>query len=177
MGGDERCSYSRRAERVLGRLTVPSPAMKIGRGGFTQWIRTTEGTEVTEDHRQECLCHNGGRCARDGVVSLTGFEPRRARRARRKLSPVGGGGCNRNDEVILMDEKRSSDERVPDPDALIEAFKRDIDRTLLRENLRLTPEQRLNKLQDFVQFLEEVRLAGARHRELSRGRTSSADGD
>jgi hypothetical protein len=50
------------------------------------------------------------------------------------------------------------DARWTDP--VIEAYKRGVDRTLLRENLRLTPEERLLKLQDFVRFLSEVRSAG-----------------
>jgi hypothetical protein len=45
-------------------------------------------------------------------------------------------------------------------DPVVEAYKRDVDRTLLRENLRLSPEQRLRKLQDFVAFLSAVRSAG-----------------
>jgi hypothetical protein len=52
-----------------------------------------------------------------------------------------------------------------DPDPLIEAFKKDIDRTLLRENLKLTPEQRLLKLQDFVKFTAALRQAGRQARE------------
>lgn len=51
-----------------------------------------------------------------------------------------------------------------DPDPVIEAFKKDVDRTLLRENLKLTPEQRLNKLQDFVAFVTAVRGAGRQSR-------------
>jgi hypothetical protein len=48
---------------------------------------------------------------------------------------------------------------VPDP--VIEAFKKDVDRTLLRENLKLTPDQRVRKLAHFMRSLEEVRAAGA----------------
>jgi hypothetical protein len=51
-----------------------------------------------------------------------------------------------------------------DPDPVVEAYKRDIDRTLLRENLKLTPEQRLLKLQDFVSFTFAVREGGRRAR-------------
>jgi hypothetical protein len=43
------------------------------------------------------------------------------------------------------------------PDPVIEFYKKDIDRTLLRENLKLTPEQRLLKLQSFVSALEQAR--------------------
>jgi hypothetical protein len=45
-------------------------------------------------------------------------------------------------------------------DPVIDAYKRDIDRSLLRENLKRTPEQRLLKLQDFVNLPEEVLAAG-----------------
>lgn len=52
-----------------------------------------------------------------------------------------------------------------EPDPVIEAYKRDIDRTLLRENLKLTPEQRLLKLQDFVRFTARLREDGRRARQ------------
>lgn len=49
-----------------------------------------------------------------------------------------------------------------DPDLVIEAYKKDIDRTLIRENLKLTPEERLRKLQAFVQFIQELQRAPRR---------------
>ena len=40
-----------------------------------------------------------------------------------------------------------ADERIViEPDPVIEVFKKDVDRTLLRENLKLTPEERLRKM-------------------------------
>lgn len=45
-------------------------------------------------------------------------------------------------------------------DPVIERYKQDIDRTLLRESLRLTVEERLIKLQQMQRFVEEVRRAG-----------------
>lgn len=51
-----------------------------------------------------------------------------------------------------------------DPDSVIEAYKKDVDRTLIRENLKLTPEERLRKLQDFMEFLHGVRGAATRPR-------------
>ncbi len=45
-------------------------------------------------------------------------------------------------------------------DPVIEAYKKDIDRTLIRENLRLTPEERLLKLHRLQRFAEEIRRAG-----------------
>jgi hypothetical protein len=51
-----------------------------------------------------------------------------------------------------------------DPDPVIERYKKDVDRTLLRENLKLPPSQRLEKMISVLGFVEEVRRsrAGAR---------------
>ncbi len=49
-------------------------------------------------------------------------------------------------------------------DPVIEAYKAGIDRTLLRENLKLTVEARFEKLMDLQRFAEELRAAGARAR-------------
>jgi hypothetical protein len=48
------------------------------------------------------------------------------------------------------------------PDPVIEAYKKDIDRTVLRETLKLTPAQRLERLQDFVQTMAILRGAARR---------------
>lgn len=45
-------------------------------------------------------------------------------------------------------------------DDIIDLYKKDIDRTLIRENLKLTPEERLLRLQEAQRFLEEVRRNG-----------------
>jgi hypothetical protein len=50
-------------------------------------------------------------------------------------------------------------------DPVIELYKRDVDRTLLRENLKLTPEERVRKLQDFIALTAALRDAGRRARE------------
>ena len=54
-----------------------------------------------------------------------------------------------------------------DPDPVVEAYKRDVDRTLLRENLKLTPDERILKLQDFVCALHALREAGRQARQQS----------
>jgi hypothetical protein len=46
------------------------------------------------------------------------------------------------------------------PDPVIEAYKKDIDRTLLRENLKLSVEDRLRQLMELQKFAEELRNAG-----------------
>jgi hypothetical protein len=45
---------------------------------------------------------------------------------------------------------------------VIEAYKKDVDRSLLRENLKLTPDERLRKLVQFMRSLTEVHAAAAR---------------
>lgn len=48
------------------------------------------------------------------------------------------------------------------PDPVIEYYKKDVDRTLLREHLKLTPQQRLDKLVAFMRSLEALRSAARR---------------
>ena len=47
-------------------------------------------------------------------------------------------------------------------DPVVEAYMPGVDRTLLRENLKLTPAQRLEKLASFSSFAAELRRAGQR---------------
>ena len=47
-----------------------------------------------------------------------------------------------------------------EPDPIIEAYKKDVDRTLIRENLRLSVEQRIEDLMRLQEFAEELRRAG-----------------
>jgi hypothetical protein len=49
-------------------------------------------------------------------------------------------------------------------DAVIEAYKKDVDQTLLLKNLQLTPAERAEKLVDFMNFLGEIRQAGRKLR-------------
>jgi hypothetical protein len=50
-------------------------------------------------------------------------------------------------------------------EAAIEALKRDVDRTLLRENLKLTLERRVQKHLRAAQMMEELQRAGIRLRD------------
>lgn len=43
-----------------------------------------------------------------------------------------------------------------EPDPVIEEYKKDVDRTLLRENLKLTPQQRLEKLEAMHELVREI---------------------
>ena len=45
------------------------------------------------------------------------------------------------------------------PTPTIEAYKKDVDRTLLRENLRLTPQQRFDKMLAALALVQELHRA------------------
>jgi len=45
-------------------------------------------------------------------------------------------------------------------DPVIEAYKKDIDRSLIRENLSLTVDQRFQQLMKLQEFADELRRAG-----------------
>ena len=49
-------------------------------------------------------------------------------------------------------------------DAVIEAYKKDVDVTLIRENLLLTVDQRFQQLMKLQQFAEELQRAGRKAR-------------
>ena len=44
-----------------------------------------------------------------------------------------------------------------EPSPVIEAYKKDVDRTLLRENLTLTVDERVRKMMSALRFAEAVR--------------------
>ena len=52
-------------------------------------------------------------------------------------------------------------------DSVIEAYKQDIDVTLIRENLRLTVDQRFQRLMKLQEFAEELQRAGRKARSQS----------
>ena len=63
-----------------------------------------------------------------------------------------------------MASEKEPDGVEPYVDPVVEFYKKDVDRTLLRENLKLTVQQRLEKLQRFMNDLEAVRGAARRSR-------------
>jgi hypothetical protein len=61
----------------------------------------------------------------------------------------------------------SNSDHKPRPAALdpvIEAYKKHVDVTLIRENLRLTVDQRFQQLMKLQQFAEQLRCAGRKAR-------------
>jgi len=52
----------------------------------------------------------------------------------------------------------ASDAETVDP--VVELYKRGVDRTLIRENLKRSPEERLRALQELQRFAEDIRNAG-----------------
>ncbi len=60
-----------------------------------------------------------------------------------------------------------------EPDPVIEAYKKDIDRTLLRQNLKRTVAERLANLVEMQRLAEEAKRAGeeaAQNKEREEGR-------
>ena len=54
--------------------------------------------------------------------------------------------------------RRLDDEILADP--VIELYKKDVDLTLIRENLKLTVQERFDRLIAHLRFAEELREAG-----------------
>lgn len=50
--------------------------------------------------------------------------------------------------------------RQSEPDPVIEAYKRDLDRSLIRENLKRSIEERFESLMQLQRLAEELRRAG-----------------
>ncbi len=53
-----------------------------------------------------------------------------------------------------------ADDSAMQPDPVIEAYKRDLDQSLLRENLQKTPTERVAALMELQRLAEEARRAG-----------------
>ena len=54
----------------------------------------------------------------------------------------------------------SGEKKSLEPDPVIEAYKRDVDRSLIRRNLALTAEERFRNLMELQRLAEELRRAG-----------------
>ena len=71
-------------------------------------------------------------------------------------------------EKVMSDLPTSSEasgrdpgsDQFHEPDPIIELYKRDVDRSLIRENLKLTVEERFQKLMNLQKFATELRRAG-----------------
>jgi hypothetical protein len=50
-----------------------------------------------------------------------------------------------------------------EPSPVIEAYKKDVDRTLIRENLKITVEERVERMVAALRFVEEIRRTGKPH--------------
>jgi hypothetical protein len=62
-------------------------------------------------------------------------------------------GEQNNDELPPLDEPAPADWYDP----VIEAYKKDVDRTLLRENLKLTVDERFRRFESFMKLVHQLR--------------------
>jgi len=60
---------------------------------------------------------------------------------------------------------KHSQDQTNTSDPVIEAYKKHIDRTLIRQNLRLTVDQRFRQLMELQRFAEELQNAGRKARQ------------
>jgi len=78
----------------------------------------------------------------------------------RKLDYLIRGMLGYNRRVKLMNDNVNQTKAGIDIDPVIDAYKKDVDRTLIRENLRLTVDERFQQLMKLQHFAEELRRAG-----------------
>ncbi len=81
------------------------------------------------------------------------------------MSGESGEQTGESKEVAAQHELAPADYSDP----VIEVYKKDVDRTLLRENLKLTVEERFVKFERFWEYAEELREAGRRARQKGSG--------
>ena len=63
-----------------------------------------------------------------------------------------------------MHQTDQTDQSRTGLDAVIDAYKKDVDVTIIRENLRLTVDQRFQQLMKLQEFAEELQRAGRKAR-------------
>jgi len=71
--------------------------------------------------------------------------------------------------MILDEPDLSPGSRCGGFQAVVDLYKKDIDRTLLRENLKLPVEQRFQKFKRMMQLQDELRRAGKALRDQEDG--------
>jgi hypothetical protein len=59
-------------------------------------------------------------------------------------------------------------DQSPPPDPVVELYKQGVDRTLLRQNLRRSVDERILNLMDLQRLADELRRAGQRSRDQRR---------
>lgn len=64
----------------------------------------------------------------------------------------------------MFSMKETNEQADADLDPVIEAYKKDVDVALIRENLRLTVDQRFDQLMKLQQFAADLRRAGRKAR-------------
>jgi hypothetical protein len=62
--------------------------------------------------------------------------------------------------ISSMDSPRATAAERSSIDDVVELYKKDVDRTLLREALRLTPSERIREMEELSRFAEELSKSG-----------------
>lgn len=61
-----------------------------------------------------------------------------------------------------------SSQQPREKDPVVEFYRKDIDRTLIRSNLKLTVEQRFDRAMELMRFAEELKEAGRKLRQQNK---------
>ena len=101
------------------------------------------------------------------ALGHTQVGPERAKGRKPAAVPMIGARVAGNGKLEAMSRTRQLPivEVSLEPDPVIECYKRDVDRTLLRANLQRTPEERLQNLMALQRSAEALREAGRRARQ------------
>jgi hypothetical protein len=92
-------------------------------------------------------------------------KPTSARQSRPRPARRRGQSWVESGRLVAVVSTRLGSTVSLEPDPVIEAFKKDIDRTLLRQNLTRTVEERLRNLIELQRFARELVRAGRKARD------------
>ena len=67
---------------------------------------------------------------------------------------------SRNYKFVDRAKQKRNPQAKDSMDAVIEVYKRDIDRSLIRQNLKLPQQERIIRFEDFMRFIFELRDMG-----------------
>jgi hypothetical protein len=164
--GDRTISLDRDRELVIDRVLVEGDWESI------RWLRSALGTDAVRVH----LLRTRGRRLSPRqlrlwqvlldlpVAEVDAWIQDGTRRIWDERAVIGTGvrwrKSLRERIVVSMDDSERRWATTPDP--VVEAYKRDVDRTLLRENLKRSVEERLRDLVRFQRFSVEWRRAAER---------------
>ena len=81
------------------------------------------------------------------------------------LAAPGRSRQNARKVALVPDKPAALDSMPLEPDPVIEAYKKDVDRTLIREQLRRTVDERVRRMVSALELAAALHDAGERNRQ------------